>query len=406
MEYKVYEMPSGIRCILKQIKSPVVYCSFTVNAGTRDELESEHGIAHLIEHLMFKGTEHRRIFHINSLLDNVGGELNAFTTKEETVVHASVLRKDFAKAVDLISDIVFHSIYPETEFAKEVSVIIDEINAYKDSPSEQIYDDFEDMVFSGSSLGRNILGTKKQLKKFRREDILRFRERNYCTDKMVFAVVGNVRYDRFVQLCDRYFGDVEAHTGCPARISPPAYQRVDKIVDKHTYQTHCMIGGRGYDYKDKKRFPLALLTNVLGGSSANSRLNTLLREKRGLTYNVEANFTTYYDAGLVSVYFGADNGNSEECLELIREELKKMRDTKMTETQLHRAKNQLIGQMIISSEATENYMLNSARSFLLYGTVQTPPELAAAVNSVTAGEILNVANEIFREDNLSTLLYK
>lgn len=406
MEFQIYELPSGIKCIIRRVKSAVVYSSLTVNVGTRDEQENEHGVAHLIEHLMFKGTEKRRIFHINSLLDNVGGELNAYTTKEETVVHSTVLKKDFAKAVDLISDIVFHSIYPEKEFAKEVNVIIDEINAYRDSPSELIFDDFEDLIFAGSPLGRNILGTKKQLRKTTRDRVLHFIDRNYATDKMVFAVVGDISFERFKKLCDTYLCDIPKRTSDIVRVAPPAYVRSDQEIDKHTFQVHSIIGGRAPSFCDKKRIPLTLLLNILGGSSANSRLSLLLREKHGLTYNVESNFTTYQDTGLCSIYFSADSANVSQCRELIRKELDTVMKNKLTPIQLHTAQRQLIGQMTIAAENGEAYMLSAARSFMLYGMVQTAAEMAKTVDAITAEEVLDVANEFFVENNFSTLTYK
>lgn len=406
MEFQVYELPSGIRCIMRRVKSAVVYSSLTVNVGTRDEKEDEHGVAHLIEHLMFKGTERRKIYHINSLLDNVGGELNAYTSKEETVVHSTVLKKDFVKAVDLISDIIFHSTYPEKEFSKEISVIIDEINAYRDSPSDLIFDDFEDLVFAGSSLGRNILGTKQRLHKCTREGVVNFIESNYATDKMVFAVVGNISFDRFKTLCDKYLGDVPKRSCSAVRVLPPEYIPTDKTIDKHTFQTHSIIGSRAPSFCDKKRIPLTLLLNILGGSSANSRLSLVLREKYGLTYNVESNLTTYQDTGLWSIYFSADAANVAKCRDLIRQELDVMMRSKLTRIQLHTAQRQLIGQMTISSESGENYMLSAARSFMLYGTVQSNEEIANTINSITADEVLSVANEFFREENLSTLTYR
>ncbi|MBE9487605.1 MAG: insulinase family protein [Bacteroidetes bacterium] len=406
MEFQEYALPSGIKCILKKIKSPVVYSSLTVNVGTRDEEINEHGIAHLIEHMMFKGTKKRKIFHINSLLDNVGGELNAFTTKEETVVHATTLKRDFSKAIDLISDVFFNSIYPEKEFSKELGVIIDEINAYKDSPSELIFDDFEDIIFAGSSLGRNILGTKKQLKKISRNDIINFRNKNYSTDKMIFAVVGDITFNRFKQLCDKFLGSIEANHNTTIRATIPEYTRIDKVIDKRTYQTHCLIGGRSVSYDNKARIPLALLVNMLGGSSANSRLSSLLREKHGLTYNVEANLTTYQETGLVSIYFSADKNNTERCRELIDKELQTLMTTELTKTQLHMAQRQLIGQMTIASESIENYMLSSARSYMLYGNVLNNEELTKKVFGITASDIMDVANLVFNKNNLSTLTYK
>lgn len=405
MNFEYYELPSGIRCILKRVKSPVVYCSLTIGTGSRDEEEKEHGMAHLIEHMLFKGTQKRKSYHINSLLDNVGGEINAYTTKEETVIHTTTLKTDVRRAVDLITDVAFHSIYEQREIDKEVRVIIDEINSYKDSPSEQIYDDFEDMVFCGSTLGRSILGTKKSLQKIKSDDIKQFVARKYNTDAIVFAVIGDISVKRFREICDEYLAPIPENRRTLKRESPAGMECRNVTLNKRTHQVHSMIGGRAYPYKSDKRVATALALNILGGPSANSRLNLLLREKHGLTYNIEANYTSYCDTGLVAIYFSCDPENLEKSRLLIRGEIEAMQRLPMSVVQLSRAKKQLIGQLTISSESAEGYMLSCAKSYLLFGEVDTPQKINEAISEVTSEDVMEVMNEIFANDNASSLTY-
>lgn len=406
MEFQDIVLGNGIRCILKQTKSPVIHCGLTIGTGTREEEKQEHGIAHLIEHLLFKGTQRRKPYHINSLLDNVGGEMNAYTTKEETVVLASTLKKDFVKAADLISDVAFHSVFNPAELEKERRVILDEINSYKDTPSELIYDDFEDMVFEGYSLGRNILGSKRELAKFTSNDLKNFVTRCYNTDCMVFSVVGNLSMQRFETICRRYFGELPANPRRFKRTAPISYKRQDKIVSKGTYQTHCILGGRAYNHKHKKRAVLALLMNILGGPSANSRLNLAIREKNGLSYSVDAAYTSYEDTGIASIYFGTDKENIDKCLQLASRELQRIKNEPLSHTQLSIAKKQLLGQLIISTESNESYMLSGGKSFLIYNEVDSFEKVAAKINHISASDLMDVANEIFDEKNISSLIYK
>lgn len=405
MDFEYYELSSGIRCILKRVKSPVVYCSLTIGTGSRDEEAREHGMAHLIEHMLFKGTQKRKSYHINSLLDNVGGEINAYTTKEETVIHTTTLKCDVRRAVDLITDVAFHSVYDQREIDKEVRVIIDEINSYKDSPSEQIYDDFEDLVFGGSTLGHNILGTKKSLVKIKSEDIKHFVATKYNTDTIVFAVIGDIPVNRFREICDCYLGAIPENRRTLKRVEPEAMKPQEITENKRTHQVHSMIGGRAYPYKSSKRVATALALNILGGPSANSRLNLLLREKHGLTYNVEANYTSYCDTGLVGIYFSCDAENLEKSRTLIRSEIESMQTIALNDTQLSRAKKQLIAQLTISSESSEGYMLSCAKSYLLFGEVDTPKKINDAITDVTSEEIMEVMREIFAIENTSSLTY-
>lgn len=405
-EFDTYILPSGLKCVLKQTKNETVYCALMTGTGTRDELLNEHGLAHFLEHMFFKGTARRKPYHINSLLDNVGGELNAYTAKEETVVHATVLKRDFPKAADLISDVFFNSIFPQSEIDKEKGVIIDEINSYKDSPSDMIFDDFEDIVFEGSSLGRNILGTKKSLKKVQTSDFHTFINRNYSTSQTVFMVMGNISVSRFKTVCDKYLGVIPTKNSARVRDLLPLYVPKTIELKKNTYQMHTIIGSRAYKFNNKKRIPLALLSNMLGGPSANSILNVLLREKYGLTYGVENNFSTYSDSGIASIYFSCDKENHNKCMDLISQELKKKRDITMSSLQLNRAQKQLIGQLTISSDNNENYILSSGKSFLLYGDIDTVEGSHQKIQAITTKDILEVANEIFDVNNMTTLIYK
>lgn len=406
MKIEQFELTNGIRCVFSRTTSNVAYMGLTIGVGTRDELEHEHGIAHLIEHMLFKGTIKRKPYHINSYLDNVGGELNAYTTKEETVVHATVLKSDILRGIDLIKDVVFNSTYPENEIEKEKTVIIDEINSYKDSPSELIYDDFEDMVFKGCSLGRNILGTKKSLTKIKRQDIINFRDKFYVGSQMVFSMVANITFDRFKLICEKYFNDCNISSNSSERIAVSSYEILTKIVSKRTYQTHCVIGSRSYNNQDVKRIPLALLINVLGGANANSRLNSVIREKHGLSYNIEAGTTSYRDCGISSIYFGTEKENLDKCLDLVSIELKKIKDIEMSDSQISRAKKQFVGQLLISSDSNESMMLSAGKSVLLYNKVDSVDLLRKKIELITAKQVIDVANEVFCEQNISTLIYK
>lgn len=377
-----------------------------INAGTRDELESEHGIAHFIEHVIFKGTKRRKAYHIMSRLEDVGGELNAYTSKEETVVHATFLKEDFHRAVELLFDIMFHSSFPEKELKKEKEVILDEINSYKDSPSELIFDDFEELVYPNHPFGRNILGTKKHLKKFSKTDIVNFIDRNYNTDQMIFCSIGNVPFNRVVRMAERYFGSLSSNlrnfNRTPIIDSPPAY----KEVRKNTYQRHCIVGCRAYDLNHPNRIGLYLLSNILGGPGQNSRLNLALRERSGYAYNVESSYTPFSDTGLFSIYFGTDKTNFNKSLELIHYELDKIRNVRLGVQQLAKAKRQLMGQLAIAAENSEALMLNVARSFLFFDNFDSIEEVYSKIEGITALELLEIANDILIPDKLSTLIYK
>lgn len=404
MEFYTYTLSNGIRCIHKRVKSSVTYCALTTNVGSRDELESEHGIAHFTEHTLFKGTEHRKAYHINCRLENLGGELNAFTTKEETVIHATTLKGDFAKAAELISDIIFKSTFPQHEVEKEREIIIDEINSYKDSPSERIYDDFEDILFSGSSLGHNILGTKNSVARCDRDNIKSFVERTYNTNQMVFSSIGNFSPKSFERVMNRYFADFSSSSRSFEREKPIAHTPFEKTTNHNTHQAHCMLGNRAYGISDPKRTTLSLLINILGGPSANSLLNISVREKNGLSYNIEAGYTPFSDSGIAAIYFGTDKDKTERCIELVSKQLQKIKDDSLTPRQLSMAKKQFIGQLAISLESNEGYMLGAGKSYLVYNEVDSLDAIYKKILSISREEIREVANEIFTDTSL--LIYK
>lgn len=403
MEFFTYTLSNGIRCILKRIKSPVAYCAVTVNAGTRDEMADEFGLAHFTEHCLFKGTERRKAYHINSRLEKLGGELNAFTTKEETVIHATTLKTDIAKAVELISDIIFNSVFPEKEVEKEREVILDEINSYKDSPADRIYDEFEDMVFAGSTLGHNILGNKKLVSKFCGADIEKYVKRCYNTDQMVFSVAANITEKTFVNIAERFFGDATPSVRTYDREKTQTPLIFDRSFNRGTYQAHCILGGRTYDLHNPNRVALSLLINILGGPAANSILNTTLREKYGLTYNVEASYTPYSDTAVAAIYFGTDKDKVDRCMELINAELNKLKNQAMSPRRFSMAKKQFIGQLSVSMENKEAYMLGAGKSFLVYNEVDSPETIYRKIQSITPSDIMKVANDTF--SNISKLVY-
>lgn len=403
-EFETYTLPNGIRGIHRQVRSGVTHCALVVNSGSRDERPSEYGIAHFTEHALFKGTERRKAYQVNCRLENLGGELNAYTTKEDTTLHATTLRHDFSRAVELISDVIFRSTYPEKELRKEREVIADEINTYKDSPSERIYDDFEDMIFAGSELGHNILGSKASIQRISTAEIKSFVGRTYTTDQMVFSSIGNFSAKSAQTVAERYLSDFQPTKREYQRIVPAVYEAFDKRISRHTHQSHGIIGTRGYGITDERRLPLALLVNILGGPSANSLLNLLLREKYGLSYNVEANYTPYSDSGIVGIYFSSDHANTEQCIELIEEEIARLRGELITPRRLQVAKRQFVAQMAISMESNEGYMLGAGKSFLLYKDIDTLEEAYKKVMAITAEQIMEVAKDSFA--NLSRLIYK
>ncbi|MBS2212963.1 insulinase family protein [Carboxylicivirga mesophila] len=406
MEYQIYTLRNGIRVIHRQDKSAVGYCGLIINAGSRDEKEEEHGMAHFIEHVIFKGTKKRKAYHVLSRLDDVGGELNAYTTKEETCIYASFLKQDYERAIELIHDITFNSTFPTKELAKEKEVIVDEINSYKDSPAEYIFDEFEEMLFKGDPMGRNILGTEKKLKTFDENMIRQFMQANYNTDEMVFCSVGNASFKKIVKWAEKYFGDVEENIRSFSRPEVNKYVPESQTIERDTHQCHVMIGNVAYDFRHDKRLHLHLLNNLLGGPGMNSRLNMALREKNGIAYNVESSYAPYFGTGVFNIYFGTDEENLIRSFSIIDRELKLLRDRQLGALQLHKAARQLKGQLTISSDNRENLMLSMGKSFMLYDQVDPLDVICNKIDSIKASELQDVANEMLNPNSLSYLIYK
>ena len=406
MQYNIHTLSNGLRIIHEPSSSKVAYCGFAVDAGPRDEAENEQGMAHFVEHLIFKGTRKRKAWHILNRMENVGGDLNAYTNKEETVIYSAFLTEHFGRALELLADIVFHSTFPQNEIEKETEVIIDEIQSYEDTPSELIFDDFEDMIFRNHPLGRNILGRPDLLKKFRSEDAMAFTSRFYQPSNMVFFVLGDFNFQKIVRQVEKLLVDLPLVTVENQRTIPPLYVPEQLVVHKETHQAHVMIGSRGYNAYDDKRTALYLLNNILGGPGMNSRLNVSLRERRGLVYTVESNLTSYTDTGAFCIYFGTDPEDVDTCLKLTYKELKRMRDVKMTSSQLMAAKKQLIGQIGVASDNNENNALGMAKTFLHYNKYESSESVFRRIEALTAEGLLEVANEMFAEEYLSTLIYR
>ena len=406
MTYQTYTLSNGLRIIHKPDTTAVTYCGLVINTGSRDEAETEQGMAHFIEHMLFKGTEKRRSGHIINRLENVGGELNAYTSKEETVVYAIVLNEYFERAMELVFDIVFHSTFPQKEIEKEVVIILDEIQSYKDSPSELIFDDFEEQIFANHPIAHNILGKPELLEKYSTDDAVRFVNKHYKPEEMVFFVLGDLDFEQLTRMGEKYLKSGDRQKEAVVRNPPVSYTPVRKEIDKNTHQVHFMMGNRSYDLYDPNRLGMYLLTNILGGPGMNSLLNLSIREKHGLVYNVESNYQPFTDSGMWSVYFGCDTENAARCEQLVLAELQKLRDQPLSENALKKYKLQLIGQMAISSEQKENLALSLGKSFLRYGKLEDLETVKKRIEAITAVELQKIANEMYNPDELSVLIYR
>ena len=430
MNYNTYTLANGLRIIHLPSAQPVVYCGYAVGAGTRDEeLGREEGMAHFCEHITFKGTERRSSMQILGHLESVGGDLNAFTNKEETVYHAAVLKENIDRAVDLLTDIVFHSTYPQAEIDKEVEVIVDEIESYNDSPAELVYDLFENAVFGGHPLGHNILGTAEKLRRYTTADALCFTRRYYRPENSVFFAYGDVDFQKLVRLLERAnAADAAAESVAAVSLPPqqsaisdnsccgggkdtaaallPPYvaQHIEHHMDTHL--AHVMLGTRAYDVHDERRIALYLLNNILGGPGMTARLNVSLRERNALVYTVESMAQSYSDTGLWAVYFGCDPKNVKRCLRLIRRELDKVMQRPLSAAQLRAAKRQIRGQIGIACDSRESFALDFAKSYLHYGWRKDVTALCERIDALTAADLQRVAQDLFAEERLTTLVIK
>ena len=406
MEFLQHTLSNGIRLVLKPIDNgQTAHFGLTVNAGSRDELEDEQGLAHFIEHCLFKGTKRRKAFHILNRMDSVGAELNAYTTKEETVIYASFLKAHFERAVEAIADIALNSIFPEKEIIKEKDVILDEILSYQDSPAELIFDDFEELVFKNHPIGRNILGTEESVKALSKDNILNFLNRRYKTSEMVLSAVGNLDFKKFIRLAEKYFGEIPESSSALPRTQITEIQIERKVVEMDTFQAHLIMGGEAYPNDHKMRTATVLMNNYLGGPAMNSRLNMNIRERHGIAYNIESGYQPYTDSGIFSIYLGTDKKLIEKSEKLVLKELKKLRDTALTSTALHRTKLQFKGQFALAQEGGVNMMLALGKSIISRDEVISTVELMQKLDAVSTSDILQVANEILDSDKMSVLIY-
>ena len=401
-----YTLPNGIRVVHIQNDSPVAYCGMGIHIGTRNEEPEESGMAHFIEHCMFKGTTHRNAWHILNRLEDVGGDINAYTEKEETFVYATVLDEYYERAMELVTDLVFYPTFPQNELDKEKDVIIDEINAYNDSPSELIYDDFEGLLFNGCPLGRSVLGEEAILGKYTTADAMRFHQRCYGTDRLIFFSMGRMPLKKLQALDDKYLRIIPKRDSQLKLGFLSEYKVQHVVADKDLHQVNYIAGTRAYGISDERRFPLVLLNNILGGPGQNSRLNVAIRERGGMSYSVEAGYTAYSDTGILSVYFSTDHKHKDKCIGLLMNELRRLREEKLSSAQLHRAQMQLKGQIAIAEENNESVALGIAKNFLYFGEYSPLEARIARIDQITAEQLQEVANDLLTEDKLSTLLFK
>lgn len=405
MEYTTYTLPNGLRMIHMPAQSPVAYCGYAVNVGARDEEPQEHGLAHFVEHMIFKGTEHHKANYILNRIESVGGELNAYTTKEETFVYSIFMKEHFLRAFDLLTDLVFYSSFPEIEIEKEKDVILDEISSYEDSPSELIFDDFENLLYKEHALGHNILGEEETLERFSTTTGKSFMNRYYTPGNMVFFSMGDIPFNKIVKWAESLFSTLPAHSSPQKRKVPTLSSASSLTMSKETHQAHVMIGSHAFSMFDEKRIPMFLLNNIIGGPGMNNRLNVSLREHNGLVYSVESNITSYTDTGLFSIYFGTDPKNKEKAIRLVHREIEKLHETKLTEKQLTAAKKQALGQLGVSIDNREGLFLNMGKSFLHYNFFASMEEVFNQINDITAEGILDIAQTVLAPDKLFMLSY-
>ena len=405
MDYQVHQLQNGIRVLHKPSPSNISHACIIINAGSRDEGQAKDGLAHFIEHLLFKQTDKRNTNQILNRLELVGADLNAYTTKEYTCVHASFLKPHLERSLDLFEDILFHSVFPEEEMNKEKEVILDEISSYQDQPDEAINDDFEDLLFVGHPLGRNILGTPESVKSFNKKDIQLFMKSNYRTDEIIIGIFGDYDFKTVIRISEKLYGKIPANLPARVREKVGPYTPKKNIFSKPINQAHCVIGNQSYSFHHKHRTAFLLLNNLLGGTGMSSRLNLEIREKYGIAYTIESNYTPMSDSGIFSIYFGTDSEKTEKAIKLLEKELKKLRDQKLGPIQLQQAKHKFIGQIALGEENRMGLIISMSKSLLDFNRVDSLEEVFAKINTVTAPQLLEIANEMFDPRQLSSLIF-
>lgn len=405
MDYQVHQLQNGIRILHKPSPSNISHACIIINAGSRDEDPSKDGLAHFIEHLLFKQTEKRNTNQILNRLELVGGDLNAYTTKEYTCIHASFLKPHLERSLDLFEDIVFHSVFPEEEMKKEKEVILDEISSYQDQPDEAINDDFEDLLFEGHPLGRNILGTPITVQSFTKKDIVDFHKANYRTDEIIIGIYGDYEFKTIIRISEKLFDGIPANLPERKREKTGAYSAKKLVFSKPINQTHCVIGNRSYSMHHKHKTAFLLLNNLLGGTGMSSRLNLEIREKYGIAYTIESNYTPMSDTGIFSIYFGTDTEKTGKALKLLEKELRRLREQKLGPVQLRQAKDKFIGQIALGEENRMGLLISMSKSLLDYGRVDSLEEIFAKINAVSDSQMLEIANEMFDPKELSSMIF-
>lgn len=401
----IYTLSNGLRLVYLHTGSPVAHLGVTVLAGSRFEEDHEVGLAHFLEHSIFKGTEKRKAFHILSRLDSVGGELNAYTTKEEICLYASFVKTHLNRAAELLSDIVINSNFPEKEIQKEKEIVLDELNSYLDNPSDKIFDDYEALIFPNHPLGNNILGTPESVQSFGRDSLKNYVDKFFFTENTVISFVGDISLNTLVKCLEKHFHSMPSGKAKAIPRTFETYTPVKKRVEEGNYQAHAIIGGIAPGYNSEHRRGMTLLTNVLGGPAMNSRLILSVREKYGYTYNIEAQYSPYPDLGYWSIYFGTDQKYLAKTIKIIYSELKKLREIPLTAKQLQQAKEQLKGHIALSLDSNLGLMQGLGKSLLLFNQIDTIQEMYASIDKLTSEELQEIARIYFREENISELIY-
>ena len=404
-KFEIHTLKNGIRVIHNQVTSTkIVHCGIMLDIGSRDEDTTNQGIAHFWEHMAFKGTKQRKSFHILNRLESLGGELNAYTDKEKILFYASLRNEYFERAIELLSDITFDSIFPEVQIEKERHVILEEMAMYHDDPEDSLQDEFDGVIFSGHSLGMNILGSEKTVRKFKRKDFKSFIKEHLDTSKVVFSCVGDLPMEKVVAFAEKYLGHVPRYSSNVKRKKFSGYHPKEKIIKREVKQARCAIGRASYKLSDEKRSPFYMLTSILGGSGMNSRLNLALREKHGFVYSIGSQFVPFTDTGIFVISFGTEPTQLSKSIELIKIELQRMCDVPLGVKQLASSKEQLLGQIAMAGESNISFMMMMARNLLDLGKITTFEEIQDRVRHTSAIRLQELANEMFNHDKLSYLM--
>ncbi len=407
MDTKIIELANGLRVLYKYVPyTRAVHCGYVINSGSRDDALEDAGIAHFIEHMIFKGTARRKTFHIVNYLESVGGDLNAYTTKEKTCLYASMVAEHFDRATELLTDIAFNSTFPHKEIVKEKQVIAEEIDMYRNAPDEAIFEDFDQLIFPDHSLGTPILGTKDSIQDFTQDKLIQHIRKSFTQGQIVFSIVGNVTEAMVRRVIHKYLAPLELPGGLPIRMKPTVSNQLEQDIEITMNQAHEILGGWAYPLRQKHYVPFLLLNNILGGPAMNSRLSLNIREKYGLTYSISSFYAPYLDSGIWGIYYACENGNLNRVRKLVYREMKSLTDNQLGIVRLSQAKKQLAGQITLGYENLLTQMLGMAKDLLDFGNVLSFSDYLEEIESVTAGQVMEAANEIFAKDAVSRLTYR